>query len=104
MPRHDTQRDEQTVTRSKEKLKKPPLFKVLLHNDDYTTMDFVVYVLYTIFHKSEVEAFKIMLKVHNEGVGIAGVYPYEIAETKAEKVIALAQQHEFPLLCTVEEE
>ena len=104
MPRHDTQRDEQTVTRSKEKLKKPPLFKVLLHNDDYTTMDFVVYVLYTIFHKSEVEAFKIMLKVHNEGVGIAGVYPYEIAETKAEKVIALAQQHEFPLMCTVEEE
>jgi ATP-dependent Clp protease adaptor protein ClpS len=104
MPKQDFQGDEQTATKSKEKLKKPSLYKVLLHNDDYTTMDFVVYILYTIFHKSEAEAFKIMLMVHNEGMGVAGVYPYEVAETKSEKVTALARQHEFPLLCTVEEE
>ncbi|MBI3652165.1 MAG: ATP-dependent Clp protease adaptor ClpS [Acidobacteria bacterium] len=104
MAKQDFQADELTVSKSKEKLKKPPLYKVLLHNDDYTTMDFVLYILFTIFHKSESEAFTIMLKVHHEGVGVAGVYPYEVAETKAEKAIALARQNEFPLLCTVEEE
>jgi ATP-dependent Clp protease adaptor protein ClpS len=104
MPKPINQHDEQTVTKSKEKLKKPPLYKVLLHNDDYTTMDFVVYILYTIFHKSESDAFKIMLKVHQEGIGVAGVYPFEVAETKAEKVTTLAKEYEFPLLCTVEEE
>src|ERR1044071_10314350 len=104
MPKPDFQNQEETITKSKEKLEKPPLYKVLLHNDDYTTMEFVVFVLISVFNKSEDDAFVIMLKVHNEGLGIAGVYPYEIAETKAEKVIALAQQHEFPLMCTVEEE
>jgi ATP-dependent Clp protease adaptor protein ClpS len=104
MPKQDFQYDEVTVTKSKEKLKKPPLYKVLLHNDDYTTMEFVVYVLTTIFHKTEGEAFTIMLKVHVEGVGIAGIYTYEIAETKAQKVITLARENEFPLLATVEEE
>jgi ATP-dependent Clp protease adaptor protein ClpS len=104
MPKQTFQHDQQTVSKSQEKLKKPPLYKVLLHNDDYTTMDFVVYILYTIFHKSESEAFTIMLKVHQEGLGVAGVYPFEVAETKVEKVIQLAREYEFPLLCTVEEE
>src|SRR5687768_3778722 len=104
MSKRDFQNEEATVAKSKEKLKKPPLYKVLLHNDDYTTMEFVVYVLVTVFHRSEGEAFLIMLKVHHEGVGVAGLYPYEIAETKAEKVMALARLSEYPLLCTVEEE
>jgi ATP-dependent Clp protease adaptor protein ClpS len=104
MPKRDFQNEELTVARSKEKLKKPPLYKVLMHNDDYTTMEFVVFALVTVFHKSEGEAFLIMLKVHHEGVGVAGVYPYEIAETKAEKVMTLARHSEYPLLCTVEEE
>jgi ATP-dependent Clp protease adaptor protein ClpS len=104
MPKRDFQYEEETVTKSKEKLKKPPLYKVLLHNDDYTTQDFVVYVLTTVFHKSIEEAITIMLKVHMEGVGVAGIYSYEIAETKAEKVITLARENEYPLLATVEEE
>jgi ATP-dependent Clp protease adaptor protein ClpS len=104
MPKPDFQDDELTITKSEEKVKKPPLYKVVLHNDDYTTMEFVVFVLVTVFHQSEDEAFRIMLKVHNEGVGIAGVYTYEIAETKAQKTVELARQHEYPLLCTVEEE
>jgi ATP-dependent Clp protease adaptor protein ClpS len=104
MPKRDFQYEEETATKSKEKLKKPPLYKVLLHNDDYTTQDFVVYVLTTVFHKSIEEAITIMLKVHMEGVGVAGIYSYEIAETKAEKVITLAREMEYPLLATVEEE
>lgn len=104
MPKRDFQYEEETITRSKEKLKKPPLYRVLLHNDDYTTQDFVVYVLTTVFHKSIEEAITIMLKVHMEGVGVAGIYSYEIAETKAEKVITLAREMEYPLLATVEEE
>jgi ATP-dependent Clp protease adaptor protein ClpS len=104
MPKRDFQYEEATVTKSKEKLKKPLLYKVLLHNDDYTTMEFVIYVLTTVFHKTEGEAFTIMLKVHTEGVGVAGIYSYEIAETKAEKVVTLARENEYPLLATVEEE
>jgi ATP-dependent Clp protease adaptor protein ClpS len=104
MPKRDFQHEEATVTKSKEKLKKPLLYKVLLHNDDYTTMEFVIYVLTTVFHKTEGEAFTIMLKVHMEGVGVAGIYSYEIAETKAEKVVTLARENEYPLLATVEEE
>jgi ATP-dependent Clp protease adaptor protein ClpS len=104
MPKRDFQHEEATVTKSKERLKKPLLYKVLLHNDDYTTMEFVIYVLTTVFHKTEGEAFTIMLKVHTEGVGVAGIYSYEIAETKAEKVITLARENEYPLLATVEEE
>ena len=88
----------------KTKLEKPKLFKVLLHNDDFTTMEFVVFVLQYVFSRSDAEAFTIMLKVHNEGVGIAGVYPYEIASMKSEKAMNLAKSREYPLLCTVEEE
>jgi ATP-dependent Clp protease adaptor protein ClpS len=88
----------------KTKLEKPKLFKVILHNDDFTTMDFVVFVLQYVFNRSEAESFTIMLKVHNEGAGIAGTYPYEIAEMKANKAMNLAKAREYPLLCTVEEE
>ena len=86
------------------KLEKPKLFKVLLHNDDFTTMEFVVFVLQYVFNRDEAEAFTIMLKVHNEGLGIAGIYPYEIANMKSEKAMNLAKAREYPLLCTVEEE
>jgi ATP-dependent Clp protease adaptor protein ClpS len=92
------------LTETKTKLEKPKLFKVILHNDDFTTMDFVVFVLQYVFMRSEVEAFSIMLKVHNDGMGIAGVYPYEIASMKSQKAMNLARAREFPLLCTVEEE
>jgi ATP-dependent Clp protease adaptor protein ClpS len=90
--------------RSEKKTAKPPLYKVLLHNDDYTTMEFVVHVLETVFRHDKVQATRIMLHVHHQGVGVAGTYPKEIAETKAEKVLSLAQSAEFPLLCTVEPE
>ena len=100
----DFERDEAVLTESETKLEKPPLFKVLLHNDDFTTMEFVVYVLRTVFHKDEADAFLIMMNVHRAGVGVAGIYTYEIANMKAEKCMNLARAHEYPLLCTVEEE
>lgn len=99
----DNERDTDVLTESETRLKKPSLHKVLLHNDDYTTMEFVVYVLRTVFHKSDTEAFTIMLKVHQAGVGTAGVYTYEIAQMKAEKCMNLARENQYPLLCTVEE-
>ena len=92
------------ATEVQKQVKKPPLYKVLLHNDDYTTMEFVVYILQTVFHKAESDAVHIMLAVHQQGVGVAGVYTYEIAEAKVEKVAELARANEFPLLCTLEEE
>ncbi len=91
-------------TRTAKKVAKPPLYKVLLHNDDYTTMEFVVEVLRTVFHHDAERATRIMLHVHERGVGVAGTYPMEVAETKAEKVMAMARAAEFPLLCTVEPE
>jgi ATP-dependent Clp protease adaptor protein ClpS len=91
-------------TKTKKKTQKPPLYKVLLHNDDYTTMEFVVEVLKTVFHHPEQQALQIMLHVHHNGVGLAGTYPREIAETKAEKAMSLARSAEFPLLITVEAE
>lgn len=94
----------EVVTESETKLEKPKLFKVILHNDDFTTMDFVVFILQHVFNRSDADAFTIMLKVHNEGIGIAGIYPYDIASMKSQKAINLAKASEFPLLCTVEEE
>ncbi len=82
----------------------PRLYRVLLHNDNYTTMDFVVMILVRVFFKSEAEAIRIMLDVHQKGVGMVGVYPHEIAETKVERVTRLAREAEFPLLCTMEPE
>ena len=90
-----------TVSRSK--VKKPRQYKVLLHNDDYTTMDFVVRVLEAVFHKTADEAIQIMLQVHKTGVGICGVYSYEVAETKVEAVHEMARQNEFPLKASMEE-
>ena len=92
------------MVEKKTKLEKPKLYKVLLHNDDFTTMEFVVFVLEYVFNRNEAESISIMLKVHNEGLGIAGIYPYEIANMKADKAMNLARAREYPLLCTVEEE
>src|SRR5262245_47649335 len=102
-PKRQEGLDELAVTESKEKLKKPPLYRVLLHNDNYTTMEFVVYVLVAVFNKNEDEAFRIMLQVHNDGIGVAGVYTFEIAETKSQKVMDLAREQEYPLMCSVQE-
>jgi ATP-dependent Clp protease adaptor protein ClpS len=85
-------------------LKKPPLYSVFLLNDDYTTMDFVIHVLETIFHKSVIEATRIMLHVHKNGKGHAGTYTREIAETKIDTVHTIAREHEFPLKCSMEKE
>ena len=104
MPKEGYDLDEAVVTESKTSLKKPPLYKVLLHNDDFTTMEFVVFVLKTVFQRADADAVSIMLKVHIEGVGVAGVYTFEIAEMKIEKVTQMARAREFPLLCTAEEE
>jgi ATP-dependent Clp protease adaptor protein ClpS len=104
MPIFAPQHEEAVKPESKRKIEKPPLFKVLLHNDNYTTMDFVVFVLVDVFHHSDINAIRIMLQVHNRGVGVAGVYTREIAETKIAKVTRLARDFEYPLLCTMEEE
>jgi len=100
----DIEHDGEVLTESETKLEKPKLYKVILHNDDFTTMEFVIFILVHVFKRSEIEAVSIMLKVHNEGIGIAGVYPFEIAEMKAEKAMNLSRAHEYPLLCTVEED
>ncbi len=100
----DSDYDSDVLTDSETRLEKPPLYKVVLHNDDFTTMDFVVFVLTHVFLRAEAEAFMIMFQVHHDGIGIAGVYSFEIANMKAEKAMNLARAQEFPLLCTVEEE
>ena len=99
---HDTS----VVTESapKQKLKRPTLYKVLLHNDNYTTREFVVAVLKEIFHKSETDAVQIMLHVHYNGIGVAGVYTYEVAETKIQTVEAAAKEHDMPLRLSMEPE
>ncbi len=93
-----------TQTQKKEQLKKPPLFKVVFHNDNYTTMEFVVFVLQSVFHKTESDAMLIMLSVHRTGMGVAGLYTKEIAETKVNKTHQLAKEHEFPLKLSIEPE
>jgi ATP-dependent Clp protease adaptor protein ClpS len=93
-----------TLTEDVIETKEPPRYKVLLHNDDYTTMEFVVSILQNIFHRSKQDATKIMLNVHNDGVGIAGVYSREICETKIAIVHELGKKNEYPLRCTMEKE
>ncbi len=88
-------------TVEKEKVERPPLYEVLLHNDDYTTQEFVVYVLMKYFKHDGSAARQIMLHVHTRGVGVAGVYPFDIAETKAHQVVQLAREHEMPLQTSV---
>ena len=97
-----TDREEAAVAESREKVEEPPLFKVLLHNDDYTTMEFVVWVLESVFKMPEEQAVQVMLNVHLRGSGVAGIYTYEVAETKVEKTTALAREQEYPLLVTME--
>ena len=91
-------------TRTKSKTAKPPLYKVILLNDDYTPMEFVVEVLKAVFHKPHADATRIMLHVHQNGLGVAGVYPFEVAETKTHTVEELARQAEYPLKCVMEKE
>jgi len=85
-------------------LEEPRMFKVLLHNDDYTSMDFVVDILTRIFHKTQAQAEQIMLQIHEKDKAVCGVYSFEIAQTKAEQVKQLAKENEFPLLATIEED
>lgn len=92
-----------TATKTRPKAVQPPMFKVLLHNDDYTTMEFVVHVLQKFFQKSIEEATQIMLHVHHKGMGICGLYPFEIAETKVVQVVDYARKNDYPLQCTMEE-
>jgi ATP-dependent Clp protease adaptor protein ClpS len=107
-PKQHTREDSDTAvvteTRKKEKLRRPKLYKVVLHNDNYTTMEFVVAVLREVFHRSDADAMSIMLSVHRNGVGVAGVYTYEIAETKVRLTERLAREHEFPLKLSMEPE
>ncbi len=92
------------VTKTRPKTKKPSLYKVLILNDDYTPMEFVVHVLERFFAKPREEAVQIMLHVHRHGVGVCGVYTFEVAETKVTQVIELARRHQHPLQCTMEKE
>ena len=97
-PRHEEDLDVATRRR----LKRPPLYRVLFHNDDYTTRDFVVMVLMQYFHKNHVEASRIMLQVHRRGMGVAGIYPYDIANTKVHQVESLARENSMPLRLSLE--
>jgi ATP-dependent Clp protease adaptor protein ClpS len=93
-----------TQVKPEKKLKRPRLYRVLLHNDDYTTREFVVQVLHTVFHRDEQDAIRIMLHVHHNGVGVAGVFTREVAETKIQRVERMAREQEFPLRLTMEPE
>ncbi len=90
------------ATEAEHEVDEPRLYHVLLHNDDYTTMEFVVLVLTTVFHMPHETAVQVMLNVHQKGVGVAGTYSYEVAESKAQKAMKLAREHEFPLRTSVE--
>ncbi|KAF0139760.1 MAG: ATP-dependent Clp protease adaptor protein ClpS [Rhodospirillaceae bacterium] len=104
----DNNNDEDTNTsvaiKNRPKSRKPAMYKVLMLNDDYTPMEFVVHVLEHIFNKTHEEATRIMLNVHQRGVGVCGVFTYEVAETKVQQVMAMARQNQHPLQCTIEKE
>lgn len=109
MTRQNGDRDGQNpstgiVTKTRPKTKKPSLYKVLMLNDDYTPMEFVVHVLQRFFGKSQEEATAIMLQVHHTGAGLCGVYTLEVAETKVTQVMAFGRRHQHPLQCTLEKE
>lgn len=105
-PRHGDDDDDGTgtgvITRTKQKVKKPDLYRVLLLNDDFTPMEFVVHILERFFHKNRDQATQIMLHVHNHGVGECGVFTYEVAETKVTQVLDFARKHQHPLQCVME--
>jgi ATP-dependent Clp protease adaptor protein ClpS len=102
MGQHLPDTKEESDVRTDHDVIEPSMYQVLLHNDDYTTMEFVVHVLMQVFRKSVEEATRIMLNVHERGVGVCGTYPYEVAETKVETVIRLARENGHPLQCTME--
>ena len=95
---------EKISSETEDELSEPPLYKVLLHNDDFTTMEFVVFFLLSVFNKSVEEATQIMLNVHNQGIGLCGLYSFEVAETKVEMVSDEASRNGFPLRCSMEKE
>ena len=95
--------DTSILTKTKTKTERPPLYKVMLLNDDYTPMDFVVVVLQTVFAMSREKATQVMLQVHREGMGVCGTYTREVAAAKVEQVIDIARKHQHPLQCTMEE-
>ena len=97
------QREDTVLEAKKAKVKAPPMFKVLLLNDDYTPMEFVVVVLQKFFALSREKATQIMLKVHREGIGVCGVYPMDVAATKVQQVAGYARKHQHPLQCVMEE-
>ena len=99
-----TKYDTGTITRTKPKTQRPNLYRVLILNDDYTPMEFVVLVLQDVFNKSREDAMRIMLHVHNKGVGECGVYPYEVAETKVTRVMDTARKNQHPLQCVMEKQ
>ena len=103
-PNHKDGNQTGVITRTEAKTKKPSLYKVLLLNDDYTPMEFVVYVLEQYFNKSREDATRIMLLVHQHGVGVCGVFTYEVAETKVAQVVDTARRHQHPLQCTMEKD
>ena len=98
----DTRESTLTVPRVEERLKRPSMWRVLLHNDDYTTQEFVVWVLQHIFHKPQAEAFAIMLSVHQSGLGVAGIFTHDMAASKVQAATDAAEQEDFPLLVTME--
>lgn len=100
--RLDQQGDTELLEKPKAKAKRPSFFNVVMLNDDYTPMDFVVQILKEIFHKTQDEASAIMMEVHNKGSAICGIYTRDVAETKAELSVAVAKKHEYPLQCRVE--
>ena len=89
---------------SDQKVERPRMWRVLLHNDDYTTQEFVVWVLESVFRKPRAEAIEVMMRVHLSGIGVAGVYTHDVAETKLRKTRQMAEEHEFPLLVRMEPE
>lgn len=93
---------EKTIEKTQEQVKEPDMYRVILHNDNYTTMEFVVEVIMKVFHKSAMEATKIMLRVHKQGKGTVGTFTYDVAQTKAQQVHKMARQRDYPLKCTVE--
>ena len=104
MSNYNSATKEHVDSKIRDKLHEPSMYKVLLHNDDYTTMEFVVDVLVSVFYKSPKNAAIIMLNVHKQGIGICGIYTYDLAETKVKTVEALARERDFPLKCTMEKD
>ena len=103
MSTYENDTEDGVATKDRVQIKRPPMFKVLLHNDDYTTMEFVILVLETVFNKNTTVASQIMMDVHKEGIGVAGVYTRDVAETKVALVHDMARTNQHPLKCSMEQ-